>query len=140
LTGPSSARNTGAEPLPREHPGVRSRAAPTENGHKARKHGGTIWEVRRDKYHVEVVFGDAARGPYLPGKDNVRVEVVDLQTLTAHAGAGGDLKVEKFTLKATPRPDDMVGNTPEFVGTLPQRPSGKRVDVTVPAIWIGRQH
>jgi hypothetical protein len=74
---------------------------------------------------------------YLLGKDEARVQEVDLQELTAHVWAVGDARgAIEFTLKPAPRPDDSKGKTSLFEGTLPEALRGKRIDVTVTTIRI----
>lgn len=105
--------------------------------HAAGKHGGTIVSLGRDNYHVEAVFekGGALR-LYMLGKDESRVQEVEMQELTAYAKPEGGESVS-FTLKAEPQPGDSEGKTSVFVGQLPEELRGKTVTVTIPSIRVG---
>ena len=108
-----------------------------EHGHKPGSHGGTIVEIGRDNYHAEAVFGkNGAVRVYLLGKDEARVEEVEVQTLTAYVKPEGGTEAVEFALKAAPRTDDSAGKTSQFLGNLPPELWGKRVEVTVPSIKI----
>jgi hypothetical protein len=108
-----------------------------EHAHKPGQHGGTIVEIGRDNYHAEAAFGDKGEVKlYMLGKDEARVQEVEIQSLSASARAEGELKGVEMTLEPRPRPDDSKGKTSVFVGTLPEGLRDKRVEVTVPTIRI----
>jgi hypothetical protein len=109
-----------------------------EHAHKPGQHGGTVVEIGRDNYHAEAVFGkDGLVRVYLLGKDESRIEEVELQELSAYARAIGDVKAVELTLKPKPRKDDSPGKTSVFEGILPAEVRDRAVDVTVEAIRIG---
>ncbi len=109
-----------------------------EHAHKPGQHGGTIVEIGKDNYHAEAVFEKAGVVRlYMLGKDEARVEEVELQELTAYARAAGDTRAIQLTLKPAPRRDDTKGKTSVFEGTLPVELRERAVEVTVPAIRIG---
>jgi hypothetical protein len=109
-----------------------------EHAHKPGRHGGTVVEIGKDNYHAEAVFEKAGLVRlYLLGKDEARVEEVELQELPAYARAAGDSSAVEFTLKPAPRTDDTKGKTSVFEGTLPAEVRERAVEVTVPSIRIG---
>jgi hypothetical protein len=113
-------------------------AQESEHAHKPGQHGGTVVEIGKDNYHAEAVFGkDGLVRLYMLGKDEARIEEVELQELSAYARAAGDTNAVKFTLKPAPRKDDSQGKTSVFEGMLPTELRDRPVDVIVTAIRIG---
>jgi hypothetical protein len=109
-----------------------------EHPHKPGQYGGTVVEIGKDNYHAEVVFGSGGVvRVYMLGKDEARVEEVELQELTAYVRAVGETKAVQLVLKPAPRKDDSKGKTSVFQGTLPRELRDGRVEVTVPTIRIG---
>ncbi len=110
-----------------------------EHGHKPGQHGGNIVEIGRDNYHAEVVFEkDGIVRLYMLGKDEAKVLEVEGQTLKAYAKPDGGSESAPFDVKPAPTKEDAPGKTSQFVGALPKALWGKRVDVTVPSIRIGK--
>lgn len=102
------------------------------HGHKPGSHGGTLVSLGRDSYHAEAVFekGGTVR-LYLLGKDEARIQEVEVQDLTAYLTPEGATEADKMTFRAEPQPGDAKGKTSQFVAALPKDLVGKRVQVTV---------
>jgi hypothetical protein len=111
-------------------------AAGGDHEHKPGAHGGTIVSIG-DSYHAEAVFekGGSLRIHTL-GKDEGKIQEVELQTLTAYARPAEGGEAVSFQLEPEPQPDDAEGKTSAFVGMLPEELRGKSVDVTIPSIRI----
>lgn len=111
-----------------------------EHGHKPTTHGGTLISIGSDSYHAEAVFekGGILR-LYTLGKDEATILEVENQTLTGFAKAKGSAESESFVLTAKPQPGDKEGMTSLFMGQLPKGVASKPVDVTIPAIRIGKE-
>jgi len=109
-----------------------------QHAHLPGAHGGIIVPIGRDAYHAEAVFekGGTLRLHTL-GRDEARVEEVAWQTLTAYVKAEGDTEATAFQLDPKPQPDDSREKTSAFVGQIPPRYVGQRVEVTIPSIRIG---
>jgi hypothetical protein len=112
-------------------------AKPEDHAHKAGAHGGRIWSIGRDNYHVEPVFEkDGVVRLHLLGKDEARVQEADVQTLKAYATPEGSSQAVAFEFKPEPQPGDGTGKTSQFIGRLPETLVDKRVVVVVPNISI----
>jgi hypothetical protein len=112
-------------------------AVPGEHGHKPGSHGGNIVEIGRDNYHAEAVF--EKRGVvrlFILGKDESRVQEVEVQSLTAHVRPDGGSESVAIEIEATPTKEDSAGKTSQFVGKLPRALWSKPVEITVPSIRI----
>lgn len=108
-------------------------AAAGDHGHKAGAHGGFIFSIGADNYHAEVRFEkDGVVRLHMLGRDETKVQEVELQNMTAHALADGETQSVSFEIKADPQPDDAAGKTSQFVGQLPKELWGKSVSLTVP--------
>src|SRR5262245_41290943 len=114
------------------------KATEGEHGPKTGQHVGTIVEIGRDNYHAEAVFGDKGEVTlYMLGKDEARVQEVEVQALSASVKAEGELKAAaEIKLGPRPRHDDSKGKTSVFTGTLPESVRDRRVEVTVTTIRI----
>jgi hypothetical protein len=132
-------RPAGQEPSAGDTPTAEAGAGRDgDHAHKPGQHGGTIVAIGQDNYHAEAVFAEGGLVRlYLLGKDEARIEEVELQDLTAYARAAGQTKAVEFTLKPAPRRDDSKGKTSVFEGTLPPQLRDRAVEVTVPTIRIG---
>jgi hypothetical protein len=108
-----------------------------EHGHKPGSHGGNIVEIGRDNYHAEAVFekGGVVR-LFILGKDESRVQEVEMQTLTAHVRPEGATESIAIEIKPAPTTEDSPGKTSQFAGKLPRALWGKPVEITVPSIRI----
>ena len=76
---------------------------------------------------------------YTLGQNEAVVLEVEAQPLTAYVKAAGGAEAESVVLAAEPQPGDKAGMTSQFVGRLPRELAGKRVEVTIPALRIGRE-
>jgi YHS domain-containing protein len=116
-------------------PGVAKGTAPKgdeAHGHKPGAHGGILVSLGQDSYHAEAVFEkNGTVRLYMLGKDEARVQEVDVQDLTAYLTAERATESDKMTFRAEPQPGDAKGKTSLFVATLPKDLIGKKVQVTV---------
>ena len=102
------------------------------HGHKPGAHGGILVSLGRDSYHAEAVFEkNGTVRLYMLGKDEARIQEVEVQELTAYVTADGSTEADKLVLRAEPQPGDAKGKTSQFVGTLAKELLGKKVQVTV---------
>lgn len=112
----------------------KSPAAPGDeaHGHKPGAHGGTLVSLGRDSYHAEAVFEkNGTVRLYMLGKDEARIQEVEVQELTAYITPDGGTEADKMTFRAEPQPGDAKGKTSQFVAMLPKDLIGKKVQVTV---------
>ncbi len=102
------------------------------HGHKPGAHGGILVSLGQDSYHAEAVFekGGLVR-LYMLGKEEARVQEVDVQELTAYLTEEGVNESDKMTFRAEPQQGDTKGKTSLFVANLPKDLVGKKVQVTV---------
>lgn len=102
------------------------------HGHRPGAHGGILVSLGQDSYHAEVVFekGGLVR-LYMLGKEEARVQEVDVQELTAYLTEEGLNESDKMTFRAEPQQGDTKGKTSLFVANLPKDLIGKKVQVTV---------
>jgi YHS domain-containing protein len=86
----------------------------------------------RDSYHAEAVFekGGTVR-LYMLGKDEARIQEVEVQDLTAYVTPEGSTDADKMAFRAESQPGDAKGKTSQFVATLPKELVGKKVQITV---------
>ncbi len=111
---------------------------PEEHGHKPGTHGGIIVPLGRDSYHIEVVFtGKGEIRLFTLGKDEARLQEVDLQELTGFVTLAGATDATEATFTASPQKGDPAGNTTLFIATLPVALQGKTINVTINNIQIG---
>ena len=104
--------------------------------HEPGAHGGTIVAIGEDNYHAEAVFqADGKLRLYMLGRDETRVQEVDVQELTAHAKPAGGQAVQ-FTLVADPQEGDAQGKTSSFMGEIPPELRGKALEVTIPNLRV----
>ena len=119
-------------PTPNTQATGKTPAADEAHGHKPGAHGGILVSLGRDSYHAEAVFekGGTVR-LYMLGKDEARIQEVEVQELTAYVTPDGSTEADKMTLRAEAQPGDAKGKTSQFLGTLPKDLVGKKVQVTV---------
>jgi YHS domain-containing protein len=114
-----------------------AKADDESHGHKAGAHGGMLVSLGRDSYHAEAVFEkDGTIRLYMLGKDEARVQDVEVQDLAAYVTADGGTGSEKVVLRAEPQSGDAKGKTSLFVGSLPKELIGKRLQVTINNIAV----
>jgi YHS domain-containing protein len=102
------------------------------HAHKPGAHGGILVSLGRDSYHAEAVFEkNGTVRLYMLGKDEARIQEVEVQELTAYVTADGSAEADKLVLRAEPQSGDAKGKTSQFVGTLAKELHGKKVQVTV---------
>ena len=85
-----------------------------------------------DSYHAEAVFekGGAVR-LHMLGKDEARIQEVEVQVLIAYITPEGATDSDKMTFRPQPQTGDAKGKTSQFVATLPKDLVGKKVRVTI---------
>ena len=130
--GQSAPPNAGAAGQSAAEKNAAKPSADEEHGHKSGAHGGTLVSLGHDSYHAEAVFekGGLVR-LYVLGKEEARVQEVDVQELTAYLTEAGVNDSDKMTFRAEPQQGDTKGKTSLFVATLPKDLVGKKVQVTV---------
>lgn len=113
---------------------------PTEtadHAHKQASHGGLIIPIGANSYHAEaVVEKDGTVRLLTLGKDETRIQEVDVQKLTAYVKVSGESDAVAIDLHAKAQEGDTSGRTSQFVGSLPTSAKGKSIDVTIPNLRI----
>ena len=111
------------------------------HGHKPGGHGGILVALGKDSYHAEAVFAkNGVIRLYTLGKDEARIQEVEVEELVGFATAAGstDAAVEvKFV--AEPQKGDAAGKTSLFVAKLPADLQGKSIQVTINNIRVGSE-
>lgn len=105
--------------------------------HKPGSHGGIIIPIGSDSYHAEAVIetGGDFRLMML-GKDESRIQEVDIQPVKAYVKAVGDPNATPIDMAAVPQDGDAADMTSQFVGQLPEALRGRQLDVTIPNLRI----
>jgi YHS domain-containing protein len=130
--GAANPPSTGTAPDAGKSPAVAGPGGEEAHGHKPGAHGGILVSLGRDSYHAEAVFEkDGTVRLYMLGKDEARIQEVEVQDLTAYVTADGGTEADKMAFRAEPQPGDAKGKTSQFVATLPKDLVGKKVQVTV---------
>jgi YHS domain-containing protein len=126
---------------PAAEPAAKSPAAAEgEHGHKPGAHGGLIVPIGRDRYHAEAVFEKGgALTLYTLDQDETKILEAPVQKVQAYARPEGGAESLPFTLEAKPLDGDGPGATSRFVGTLPEAARGRRVEVTLQGVRIGKE-
>jgi len=105
--------------------------------HKPGSHGGIIIPIGSDSYHAEAVIETTGSFRLLMlGKDETRIQEVDVQPVKAYVKAIGDPNATPIELQAVPQEGDAPAKTSQFVGELPEEFRGKQLDVTIPNLRI----
>jgi hypothetical protein len=105
--------------------------------HKPGSHGGIIIPIGSDSYHAEAVIETTGEFRLLMlGKDESRIQEVDVQPVKAYVKAIGDPNATPIELAAVPQDGDAPDKTSQFVGQLPEIFRGKQLDVTIPNLRI----
>jgi hypothetical protein len=111
--------------------------AEEEHPHKPGAHGGIIIPIGSDSYHAEAVIETNGNFRLLMlGKDETRIQEVDVQPVKAYVKAIGDPNATPIDLAAVPQDGDAPDKTSQFVGELPEAFRGKQLDVTIPNLRI----
>jgi hypothetical protein len=113
------------------------KVAEEEHPHKPGSHGGIIIPIGSDSYHAEAVIETTGDFRLLMlGKDETRIQEVDVQPVKAYVKAIGDPNATPIELAAVPQDGDSPDKTSQFVGHLPEAFRGKQLDVTIPNLRI----
>ncbi len=105
--------------------------------HKPGSHGGIIIPIGSDSYHAEAVIETTGEFRLLMlGKDESRIQEVDVQSVKAYVKAIGDPNATPIDLAAVPQDGDSPDKTSQFVGQLPEAFRGRQLDVTIPNLRI----
>lgn len=143
---PESVAPTGASTTPVDAPNMAtdgsaaktdSKVTDEEHPHKPGAHGGIIIPIGSDSYHAEAVI--EASGAFrllMLGKDETRIQEVDVQPVKAYVKVIGDPNATPIDLAAVPQDGDAPDKTSQFVGELPEAFRGKQLDVTIPNLRI----
>jgi hypothetical protein len=108
-----------------------------EHPHKPGSHGGIIIPIGSDSYHAEAVIETTGEFRLLMlGKDETRIQEVDVQPIKAYVKVIGDPSATPIDLAAVPQDGDAPEKTSQFVGQLPEEFRGKQLDVTIPNLRI----
>lgn len=107
------------------------------HAHKAGSHGGIVVSIGLDSYHTEAIVekGGQLRLIML-GKDESRIQEVEMQTLTAYVKSSGEAESVSMELAAVPQTGDAVGKTSQFIGQLPAGLESRPIEVTIPMLRI----
>ena len=105
--------------------------------HKPGSHGGIIIPIGSDSYHAEAVIekGGVFRLLML-GKDETRIQEVDVQPVKAYIKIAGDPDATPIEMAATPQEGDAADMTSQFTGQLPEALQSRQLDVTIPNLRI----
>ena len=108
-----------------------------EHPHKPGSHGGIIIPIGSDSYHAEAVIekGGIFRLLML-GKDETRIQEVDIQPIKAYIKVVGDPDATPIEMAATPQDGDAADMTSQFTGQLPEALQSRQLDVTIPNLRI----
>ena len=130
--GQSAPSTTATSHQPMSEKNVAKPTGDDAHGHKPGAHGGILVSLGQDSYHAEAVFekGGLVR-LHMLGKEETRVQEVDVQELIAYLTEAGVTESDKMTFRAEPQPGDTKGKTSLFVANLPKDLVGKKVQVTV---------
>lgn len=111
--------------------------AEQEHPHQPGSHGGIIIPIGSDSYHAEAVIETSGYFRLLMlGKDETRIQEVDVQPVKAYVKVVGDPNATPIELVAVPQDGDAPEKTSQFVGQLPAEFRGKQLDVTIPNLRI----
>lgn len=105
--------------------------------HQPGSHGGIIIPIGSDSYHAEAVIEtNGSLRLLMLGKDETRIQEVDVQPVKAYVKVVGDPSTTPIDLVAVPQDGDSADKTSQFVGELPEAFRGKQLDVTIPNLRI----
>ncbi|MGV3486483.1 MAG: hypothetical protein ACO1RT_18850 [Planctomycetaceae bacterium] len=100
-------------------------------------HGGIIVPIGGDSYHAEAVIEKSGNlRLLLLGKDESRIQEVDVQPIKAYVKTVGETEATAIDLVAEPQDGDAAGKTSQFTGQLPEAAIGRAIDVTIPNLRI----
>jgi hypothetical protein len=106
--------------------------------HAAGAHGGTIVSLGADNYHAEIIFEkNGILRLYTLGREEDRIEEVDIQELTGYVKTTTSNESTKFVMNSQPQAGDTTGKTSQFVANLPEQFWGASfLAITIPSIRI----
>ena len=108
-----------------------------EHEHPPGAHGGTIVPLGADSYHAEALLeADGTLRLFMLGKDESRVQEIQVQSIKAFAKNEDSVDVKNIELTAEPQAGDSEGKTSQFVAKIPAELLGKSLRVTIPNIAI----
>lgn len=108
-----------------------------EHPHLPGAHGGLIVPIGADSYHAEaIVEKNGTFRLLLLGKDESRIQEVELQALQAYVKITGDADTSPIDLVAAPQVGDAEGQTSQFIGQLPAATVGRELEITIPNLRI----
>ena len=111
-------------------------AEPHSHEHAEGQHGGTIVSLGADSYHAEAILEtNGTLRLFMLGRDETRVQEVDLQTIKAYARQVEGLDVKNLELMPEPQPGDSAGKTSQFATAIPAELLGKSIASRSP-IWL----
>lgn len=117
--------------------GAMSSASSEVHAHQPGTHGGIIIPIGADSFHAEAVVEDNGSLRLLMlGKDETRIQEVDVQPVRAYVKVVGQPDATPVDLAAVPQDGDAPGRTSQFVGQLPETLRGRQLDVTIPNLRI----
>jgi YHS domain-containing protein len=133
----TSPNTTPASTVAVSHTKKAEPTAEDDHAHKPGTHGGIIVPIGSDSYHAEAVVEKGGDFRLLMlGKDESRIQEVDVQAIKAYAKVVGQPDAMPVDLTAVPQDGDATGQTSQFVGKLPEELRGKPLEVTIPNIRI----
>lgn len=108
-----------------------------DHEHEPGAHGGIIVPIGSDSYHAEAIIDTEGEFRLLMlGKDETRIQEVDLQSVKAYVKVVGDPNATPIELNAVPQEGDSPNKTSQFVGQLPESHRGRQLDITIPNLQI----
>lgn len=108
-----------------------------DHAHKPGSHGGLIVPIGADSYHAEAVIEKGGTFRLLTlGKDESRVQEVEIQAVKAYVKVIGQPDAVPVELSAVPQEGDVAGKTSQFLGELPEDLRGRSLDITIPNLRI----
>lgn len=108
-----------------------------EHPHKPGANGGIIVPIGSDSYHAEAVIEKGGDFRLLMlGKDETRIQEVDIQPIKAYVKVVGDPDATPVEMAAVPQDGDGPDKTSQFVGQLPEALRGRQLEVTIPNLRI----
>ncbi len=138
-SAPSTDRSASTSTMPTgaATDGVTEKATEEEHPHKPGANGGIIVPIGSDSYHAEAVVEKGGDFRLLMlGKDETRIQEVDIQSIKAYVKVVGDPDAISIELAAVPQEGDAADKTSQFVGQLPEELRGKQLEVTIPNLRI----
>lgn len=108
-----------------------------EHDHPPGAHGGTIVPLGADSYHAEALLeGDGTLRLFMLGKDESRVQEVDVQSIKGFAKQEGFAEAKNLEFKPEPQEGDSSGKTSQFTAKIPTELIGKPIRITIPNLAI----